>query len=107
MAKCRPVRFVKEKYQSCPRVITDFCGRFKFDFPLAFRWSILKPIGYSVVESFNEGVGFSWRAYINLGSSYTCINSAMGLFIDTVGTTTSLTGFDEKRTTYLVATNVE
>ena len=106
LAKCRPVRFVKEKYQSCPRVITDFCGRFKFDFPLAFRWSILKPIGYSVVESFNEGVGFSWRAYINLGSSYTCINSAMGLFIDTVGTTTSLTGFDEKRTTYLVATNV-
>ena len=34
LAKCRPVRFAKEKYQSCPKVIIDFCGRFEFDFPL-------------------------------------------------------------------------
>ena len=39
-------------------MITDFCGRFESDFPLAFRWSGLKPIGYSMVESFDEGVGF-------------------------------------------------
>ena len=105
MAKCRPVRFAKEKYRSCLRVITDFCGRFEFDFPLAFRWSSLKPIGYSIVESFDEGVGFSWRAYRNLGTSYTCIDSVMGLFVDTIGTTTPLTGFDEIGITYLVATN--
>ena len=105
MAKCRPVRFAKEKSRSCLRVITDFCGRFEFDFPLAFRWSGLKPIGYSIVESFDEGVGFSWRAYRNLGTSYTCIDSIMGLFVDTIGTTTPLTGFDETRITYLVATN--
>ena len=37
LAKCRIVHFAKEKYQSCPRVITDFCGRFEFDFLLAFR----------------------------------------------------------------------
>ena len=36
-AKCRPVRFAKERYQSCSRVITDFCGQFEFDFPLAFH----------------------------------------------------------------------
>ena len=34
LAKCRPVRFAKEKYQSRPRVITNFCGRFEFDFLL-------------------------------------------------------------------------
>ena len=34
----------------------------------------------------DEGIGFSWRAYRNLGTSFTCINSAMGLFVDTVGT---------------------
>ena len=39
LTKCRPTRFAREKYQSCPRVITDFCGRFESDFPLAFRWS--------------------------------------------------------------------
>ena len=71
-------------------MITDFCGRFESDFPLAFRWSGLKPIGYSVVESFDEGVGFSWRAYRNLGTGYTCADSAMGSFVDTVGTTTPL-----------------
>ena len=59
LAKCRPLRFAKEKYQSCPKVITNFCDRFESDFPLAFRWSDLKPIDYSVVESFDEGVGFS------------------------------------------------
>ena len=63
LAKCRPTRFARDKYQTCLRIITDFCGRFKSDFPLAFCWSGLKPIGYSVVESFDEGVSFSWRAY--------------------------------------------
>ena len=62
LVKCRPFRFAKEKYQSCPKLITDFYGRFESDFPLAFRWSSLKPIDYSVVESFDEGIGFSWRA---------------------------------------------
>ena len=105
MAKSRPVRFAKEKYQSSPRVITNFCSRFESVFSLAFNWSGLKPIGYSVVKSFDEGVGFSWRAYRNLGSSYTCVDSTMGLFVDTIGTTTPLTGFDETRITYLEATN--
>ena len=65
----------------------------------------MKPIGYSVVESFDEGIGFSWRAYRNLGVNYTCIDSAMGLFADIVGTTTFLVGFDKIGITYLVATN--
>ena len=37
LAKCRPVCFAKERYPSCSKVITDFCGRFAFDFSLAFR----------------------------------------------------------------------
>ena len=103
--KCKPLCFVKEKYQSCSKVITDFYGRFEFDFPLAFRWSSLKPIDYSVIESFDEGVGFSWRAYRHLSTGYTCVDSAMGSFVNTVGTTTPLAGFDEIGITYLVATN--
>ena len=54
LAKCRPLRFAKEKYQSYSKVITNFYGRFESDFPLAFRWSGLKPINYFVVESFDE-----------------------------------------------------
>ena len=72
---------------------------------MAFRWSDLKPIDYSVVESFDEGVGFSWRAYRHLIIGYTCVDSAMGSFVDTIGTTTPLASFDEIGITYLAATN--
>ena len=72
---------------------------------MAFRWVGLKPIGHSAVESFDQGVRFSWRAYRNLGTGYTCVDSAMGLFVDTAGTTTPLTSFDEVGITYLAATN--
>ena len=68
LVKCRPVYFAKEKYQSCPKVIIDFCGRFEFNFPLAFRWVGLKPIDHSAVEFFDKGVEFSWRVYRNLGT---------------------------------------
>jgi len=105
LAKCRPVRFVKERYQLCPRVITDFCGWFASDFPLAFRWVGLKPIRHLTVEFFDKGVGFSWRAYKSLGTGFTCADSTMGPFVDIAGTTTPLIGFDEKGITYLVATN--
>ena len=36
LAKCKFVRFAKEKYLSCSKVITNFCGRFVFDFLLAY-----------------------------------------------------------------------
>ena len=65
----------------------------------------MKPIDYSIVESFDEGVGFSWRAYRHLSTGYTCMDSAMDLFVDIVGTTTPLAGFDEIGITYLVVTN--
>ena len=105
MAKCRFVCFAKEKYRSCPKVITDFCDHFVFDFPLAYRWVGLKPFGYPTVKFFDKGVGFCWRAYRNLGSGYTCADLFMGYFVDAAGTTTLLTAFDERGITYLAATN--
>ena len=72
---------------------------------MAFRWVGLKPIDHSAIESFDQGVGFSWRAYRKLGAGYTCVDSSIGLFVNTAGTTTPLTGFDETGITYLVATN--
>ena len=105
LAKCRPFRFAKERYQLCPRVIINFCGQFKSDFPLAFHWIGLKPIGHPAVEFFDKGVGFSWRVYRNLGACCTRVNSGMGPFVDITGTTTPLASFDERGITYLVATN--
>ena len=106
LAKCRPVRFAKEGYHSCPKVITNFYGRFAFNFLLAFHWVGLKPFGHPIVEFFDKGVGFCWKAYRSLCISYTCADSAMGPFVNTARTTTLLTGFDERGITYLATTNV-
>ena len=75
------------------------------DLSLTFRWVSLKPIDHPTIEFFDKGVGFSWRAYMNLGTGYTCVDSVMGPFVDTTGTTTLLTGFEERGITYLAATN--
>ena len=72
---------------------------------MAFRWVGLKPIDHSAIEFFDKGIGFSWRAYSNFGTSYTCVDFVMGPFVDIVGTTTPLTGFEERGITYLAATN--
>nr|XP_023874071.1 uncharacterized protein LOC111986625 [Quercus suber] len=105
LAKCRHVRFTKKRHQSYSRVITNFCGRFEFDFLLAFRWAGLKPIGHPAIEFFDKGVGFSWRAYRSLGKGFTCADSVIGPFFDTAGTITPLTSFDERGITYSAATN--
>ena len=72
---------------------------------MVFHWVGLKSIGHPAVEFFNKGVGFSWEAYRNLGTGNTCADFTMGSFVDTAGTTTQLTGFDERGITYLAATN--
>ena len=105
MAKCRLVRFAKERYHSCLKVITDFCGHFVSNFLLAFHWVGLKPFGHHAVEFFDKGVRFCWRAYRNLGLGYMCVDSVMGSFVDAARTTTLLIGFDERGITYLAAIN--
>ena len=82
-----------------------FCGHFVSDFPSAYRWVGLKQFRHLAIEFFDKGVGFCWKAYINLGIGFTCADSVMGPFIDITGTTTSLTAFDERGITYLAATN--
>ena len=105
LAKCKSVCFAKEKYCSCPKVITNFCDRFISNFSLAYLWVGLKPFGHPSMEFFDKGVGFCWRAYRNLGTNYTCDDSIMGPFTDTARTTTPLTAFDERGITYLASTN--
>ena len=65
----------------------------------------MKPIGHLAVKFFDKGVECFWKAYRNLGTGYTCADSLMGPFVDIVGTTAPLTGFEERAITYLVATN--
>ena len=65
----------------------------------------MKLFGHPAIKFFDKGVGFCWRAYINLGIGFMCADSVLGPFIDTTGTTTPLIVFDERGVTYLAATN--
>ena len=60
-------------------------------------WVGLKPFGHPTVVFFDKGVGFSWRAYRDLGNRFTYVDSTMGPFMATGGTTTPIT--------YLATTN--
>ena len=64
----------------------------------------MKPFGHLAIEFFDKGAGFCWRTYRKLGNGFTYIDSVMGPFIDTAGTITPLTAFDERWIMYLVAT---
>ena len=102
LAKCRLFFTLLRKSIS---LVQELLLIFVLDSSLSFRWSSLKPIYHPVIEFFDKGVGFSWRAYRHLGVGYTCANSVMGQFVDTAGTTTPLVGFEERGITYLAATN--
>ena len=43
----------------------------------------------------------------DLGTSYTCAKFVTGPFVNTTGTTTPLTNFEERGITYLAATNAK
>ena len=67
----------------------------------------MKSFGHPTIEFFDKGVGFSWRAYRDLGSGFTYADSAIGPFMAAVGTTTPFTAFNEKGITYLTTINAE
>ena len=52
LSKCRLIRFAKTKFKKCPKVITDFYGNFVDEFPIAYHFVGLKPIGHPAVEFF-------------------------------------------------------
>ena len=55
--KCKSVHYAKKKYQSYPKVITNFYGCVVYDFLLTYRWVGLKPFRHLVMEFFDKGVG--------------------------------------------------
>lgn len=86
-------------------MITNFCKGFVDELLLAYGWVRLKSIDHPVIEFFDKEMGFSWRAYRNLGNGYTCIDSAIGPFMGTSGIASYLVAYDERGITYLDATN--
>lgn len=95
----------KEKFQSYPKVIIDFCGSFAIKCLLSYHWVGLNPFGHLAIEFFDKEVGFSWKAYRDFSTRYTYADSTMGPFMAIAGITTPLVAYDERSITYLTTTN--
>ena len=86
-------------------MITDFYGSFVTELHFPYRWVGLKPFGHPAGVFFDKEVGFLWKACKGFSTKYTCANSAMRPFIAIVKATTPLVAYDERKITYLAATN--
>ena len=54
LAKCRNLKFVKDKFQGSPNIIKGLCGNSTDTFPIIFRWISLKGGGLNLVELFDQ-----------------------------------------------------
>jgi len=54
LAKCRNLRFVKDKFQGSPDVIKGVCGSSTDSHPIIFRWASLKSGGLNLIELFDQ-----------------------------------------------------
>ena len=53
LAKCRNLKFVKDKFQRYPNVIKGLCGSSIDIHPIIFRWANLKGGSLNLVELFD------------------------------------------------------
>ena len=53
LAKCRNLKYVKDKFQGSLDVIKGLCGSLTNSHPIIFRWASLKGDSLNLVELFN------------------------------------------------------
>ena len=61
LAKCRSLKFVKDKFQGFPDVIKRLCDSSTNSHPIIFRWANLKGGKLNLVELFDQAGHLSWR----------------------------------------------
>ena len=54
LAKCRNLKFLKDKFQGSPNIIKGLYGNSTDNFPIIFRWISLKGGGLNLVELFDQ-----------------------------------------------------
>ena len=62
LAKCRKLKFVKDKFEGSPDVIKGLCGSSTDIHPIIFCWANLKGGNLNLVELFDQAGHLSWRS---------------------------------------------
>ena len=94
LAKCRNLKFVKDKFQGSPDIVKGLCGNSTDAFPIIFRWISLKGGGLNLVELFDQAGNLHWRSPREFGPGFAC-DSVLSSFLSSTGNTFDLHRGDE------------
>ena len=100
LAKCKNLKFVKDKFQGSPDIVKGLCGNSTDTFPIIFRWISLKGGGLNLVELFDQAGNLQWRSPREFGPGFAC-NFVSSSFLNSTGNTFDLRCDDEGILAYL------
>ena len=100
LAKCRNLKFVKDKFQGSPDVIKGLCGSSTDSHPIILCWTSLKGGGLNLVELFDQVGHLYWRSPRGFGLGFAC-GSMLSSFLTSPGNTFDLHRGDEGSLAYL------
>ena len=100
LAKCRNLKFVKDKFQGSPDVIKSLCGSSTNSHPIILRWASLKGGGLNLIELFDQAGHLRWRSPREFTPGFAC-DSVLASFLNSPGNTFDLRPGDEGSLAYL------
>ena len=81
LAKCRNLKFVKDKFQGSPDVIKGLCGSSTDSHPIIFHWASLKGGGLNLVKLFDQAGHLSWCSPLEFSHGFVC-ESILAYFLN-------------------------
>ena len=104
LAKCRNLKYVKDKFQGYPDVIKGLCGSFTNGHPIIFRWSNLKGGNVNLIELFDQARHLIWDSPRVFSPGFTC-DSILSSFLNSLGYTFDLGQGDKSSLACLACTS--
>ena len=80
LARCRNLKFERDKFQGSPDVIKGLCGSSTNSHPIIFRWANLKGGNLNLVEFFDQAGHLRWHSPLEFGLGCAC-DSVLASFL--------------------------
>ena len=100
LARCRNLKFVKDKFQGSPDVVKGLCGSSTDSHPIIFCWLSLKGGSLNLVELFDQAGHLHWRSPWEFDPGFV-YDSVLSPFLTFTGNTFDLRHGDEGSLAYL------
>ena len=100
LARCRNLKFVKDKFQGSSDVVKGLYSSSTDSHPIIFRWLNLKGSSLNLVELFDQASHLHWRSPREFGLGFV-YDSVLSPFLTSTGNTFDLRRGDEGSLAYL------